>query len=76
MSSDKLKWEIIARLLNVDDISIFESINEQLIAAGYDTVDDITEEQMAEILKRTKPKAGFIKTSIYMSDDFNAPLDF
>ena len=74
MSSDKLKEEIIAKLLNVNDLKILESINEQLLAAGYDSADELSDEQMAEILKKTKPKAGFIKTPIYISDDFNAPL--
>jgi len=36
MSSDKLRREIIAMLHKVDDLQTLESINEQLVAAGYD----------------------------------------
>jgi len=51
MSSDKLRLEIIAKLLIVEDLETLKSINEQLITAGYDEEDELTEEQKAELLQ-------------------------
>ena len=85
MSSDKLRWEIIAKLLKVDDLQTLESINEKLVAAGYDVlpvfmeaVNPIRSEvSLDELMKEQNYQPADYKTFRKATDDieWEASLD-